>query len=131
MRSRRGRIGDGMAKKGRERWSQILPDPALDEFVDAAIGGFWRAIALPASVVLTLVVVILLEDYVSQAARGLIVIAVGLVMSLRLWLAHRRLKAIAGRALEVPPEATRRLDVMSPELLIASLDRIRRRDRRS
>ena len=120
-----------MAKRGRERWPQILSDPALDEFVNAAIGSFWRAIALPAAVVLTLVVVLLLEDYVSQAARGLIVMAVGLVMSLRLWLAHRKLKAIAGRALEVPPEAIRRLDVMSPELLIASLDRIRGGDRRS
>lgn len=113
--------------KARARWSPAVPEAGLDGYIAA----WWHLfLSVPVVGVIAVLVVGLgvwsegsSDDPNMASVAG---IAIGLVAATSSWFVlYYRVKQAAGRALGLSTREARKLDVGSPELLQASLDRIR------
>lgn len=113
--------------KTRSRWSSVIPEPGLEAYV----ASWWRLLVSVLAVVLFCALVVffaILSDVSSGVPNPIGVGAVVVLNSAATsswFVLHNRVKRAAGRALGLSARDSRRLDVGSPELLSASLARVR------
>jgi len=121
----RRKIEERLAAKARARWAPVVVEPALTEFVGAAVRLYWRGVAIPAIVVPLLLVLLALGPRVPPGIGGTSLLVVGLVMSLRLPGPYRSLKYAAADGFGIARQDARKLDLAGPDTLVASAKRIR------
>lgn len=109
----------------RARWGPVIVEPALTKFVGAAVRLYWRQVAIPATVIPLLVVLLALGRRVPLGIGGMLLIAVGVGMGLRLPPAYARARDAAAEGLEIAGPDARKLNLLGPEALLASVRRVR------
>lgn len=114
--------------KARSRWSSAVPEPGLDAYLLA----WWRLLVSVPAVGVVAVLVIALGVWSEAGSAGIpnlksvAGIGIGLVAATSSWFVlYHQVKQTAGRALGLSTRDARKLDVGSPALLQASVDRIR------
>ncbi|NMM24514.1 MAG: hypothetical protein HHJ11_13680 [Phycicoccus sp.] len=113
--------------KTRSRWSSVIPEQGLEAYV----ASWWRLLVSVPVVTLfcALVVYLAILSDGSSGVPNLLGIGAVLVLSVAAtsswFVLYSRVKQAAGRALGLSARDSRRLDVGSPELLSASLARVR------
>jgi len=113
--------------KTRSRWATVIPEAGLDAYA----ASWWRLlVSVPAvGLFCGLVVAVAIWSSGSSGVPNLIGVGAILVLTIAAtsswFVLFNRVKRTAGRALGLSARDSRRLDVGSPELLSASLARIR------
>lgn len=118
---------ESMLTRGRSRWGTVIPEQGLDAYMSSL---WYFFVSVPAvALFCALVVFLALLSDGSSDVPNLIGIGAILVLSVAAtsswFVLYSRVKQAAGRALGLSTRDSRRLDVGSPELLSASLARVR------
>ena len=118
---------ESMLTRGRSRWGTVIPEQGLDAYMTS----LWYFFVSVPAVGLFCVLVVALGIWSNGSSDVPNPIGVGATTVLTIaatsswFVLHNRVKRVAGRALGLSARDSRRLDVGSPELLSASLARIR------
>jgi hypothetical protein len=116
-----------MLTRGRSRWGTVIPEAGLDAYM-ASVWAFFVSVPL---VGLVDAFIVVLSGWSTESLGVPYEVSVSVatflavVASFSLYVMYRRVKRVAGRALGLSARDSRRLDVFSPEVLSASLARVR------
>lgn len=125
-------FGEATRRKTRSRWSTVIPEPGLEAYV----ASWWRLLVSVPAVGLFCLLVVSSAIWSNESLGVPYLVGVGATVVLSVvatsswFVLYHRVKRAAGRALGLSARDSRRLDVGSPELLSASLARVRGEQRR-